>query len=76
MTEVEMTVLPTNTEVVVRPAETMLGALIRSGYLIRVGCKRGGCGICKVHVLAGEYTYERVVSDDVITEDDRAAGWC
>jgi hypothetical protein len=39
----ELTVLPTATVITTLPDETSIGALVRSGCLIRVGCKRGGC---------------------------------
>ena len=71
-----MTVLPTGTVITTLPDETIIGALVRSGYLIRVGCKRGGCGICKVHLLAGEVRYERPVAESVLSDDDRALGIC
>jgi 2Fe-2S iron-sulfur cluster protein len=41
-----------------------------------VGCKRGGCGICKVHLLAGEVRYERPVAESVLSDDDKALGIC
>lgn len=34
--------------------ETVLEASIRSNGKIKVGCKRGGCGICKIKVVDGE----------------------
>jgi ferredoxin len=71
-----MTVQPTGTVITTLPDETIIGALVRSGYLIRVGCKRGGCGICKVHLLAGEVRYERPVAESVLSDDDKALGIC
>ena len=72
----ELTVLPTNTVIETLPDETITAALIRSGYIIRVGCKRGGCGICKVHLLEGEVRYERPVAQSVLSDDDKALGIC
>jgi len=35
---------------------TILQAMELSGYsFIPIGCKGGGCGICKIRVLSGEY---------------------
>ena len=48
-----VTILPDGVEVVADDAETLLRALSRAGLRYRVGCKRGGCGICKVQLLAG-----------------------
>jgi ferredoxin len=63
-------------EVEARPGETVLAALVRAGYGHRVGCRRGGCGVCKVDVVAGSVRYPTVVADTVLTQDERAAGRC
>jgi len=37
-------------------AETILAAATRSGIrIIMVGCRNGGCGLCKIRILEGEY---------------------
>ena len=56
--------------------ETVLEGLYRNGYAFRVGCRRGGCGICKVDLVAGEVEYNRTVADTVLTDEERAAGTC
>jgi ferredoxin len=40
---------------------------------IPVGCRGGGCGVCKVHVLSGSYT-KRVMSREHVSEQDEAQG--
>ncbi len=36
--------------------ESLLSAAVRSGHpIIRVGCRTGGCGLCKVRILGGDY---------------------
>jgi ferredoxin len=32
----------------------ILDTAIRNGVKIKVGCKGGGCGICKIRILEGE----------------------
>jgi ferredoxin len=59
-----------------RPGETILDGLYRSGYAYRTGCRRGGCGICKVDLLNGEVTYNRTVAETVLTPQERAEGTC
>jgi len=59
-----------------RPGESVLAALVRSGYGHRVGCRRGGCGVCKVELVAGAVTYPTVVAATVLTDEERAAGRC
>lgn len=40
-----------------KDSETALNALARSGKRgIPVGCRGGGCGVCKVRVLSGAFT--------------------
>lgn len=34
--------------------ESLLDTAIRTRVKIKVGCKGGGCGFCKIHVLDGE----------------------
>lgn len=46
-------------------------ALGRKG--IPVGCRQGGCGVCKVQVLEGQYT-RRVMSRAHISAEEEAEG--
>lgn len=46
-------------------------ALGRKG--IPVGCRNGGCGVCKVAVVSGSYQ-SRVMSRDHVSEEDEACG--
>ncbi|MEY5099343.1 MAG: hypothetical protein RJA36_2062 [Pseudomonadota bacterium] len=46
-------------------------ALGRAG--IPVGCRNGGCGVCKVEVLSGQYV-ARVMSREHVSEADEACG--
>ena len=48
----------------------------RAGLRYRVGCKRGGCGICKVQLKLGEVRYERPIADSVLSDDERVEGIC
>ena len=36
-----------------REGETIMGSLSRHGFTYRIGCRRGGCGFCKVDLLSG-----------------------
>lgn len=40
---------------------------------IPVGCRGGGCGVCKVQITAGQYT-KRVMSRAHVSAEDEAAG--
>lgn len=53
-------------------AERILIAMERAGQNgIPVGCRGGGCGICRVRVLEGEYTTGKMSSVHVSAEDLR-----
>ena len=72
----EVTILPDGLRVNAAEAETVLKALSRAGLKYRVGCKRGGCGICKVQLVLGEVRYERPVAESVLSDDERVEGIC
>ncbi len=72
----EVTILPDGLQVTAAESETVLAALSRAGLRYRVGCKRGGCGVCKVQLVLGEVRYERPVADSVLSDDERVEGIC
>ncbi len=47
--------------------------LLRPGRDISVGCRGGGCGVCRVQVLSGDYLTRRM-SRAHVTEAEQAAG--
>jgi ferredoxin len=59
-----------------RSGEAILAALSRHGYAHTFGCRRGGCGVCKVELIRGEVDYPTQVSSDVLSENDRKSGTC
>src|SRR6202161_2601789 len=73
---VEITILPDQERVAARPDETLLAALSRAGLGYRIGCRRGGCGVCKLHLLLGEVRYERAIAESVLTDEERVEGIC
>jgi ferredoxin len=72
----DVTILPDGVHLTARADETLLRALGRAGLRYRVGCKRGGCGICKVQLLLGEVRYERPIATSVLSDDERVEGIC
>jgi ferredoxin len=72
----DVTVLPDEIHVTAQAEESLLRALARAGLRYRVGCKRGGCGICKVQLLLGEVRYERPIAASVLSDDERVQGIC
>jgi ferredoxin len=72
----DVTILPDGVHLTARAEETLLAALSRAGLRYRVGCKRGGCGVCKVQLLLGEVQYERPIAASVLSDDERVEGIC
>src|SRR3954464_2815479 len=70
----DVTILPDGVHLATLPDETLLRALGRVGLRYRVGCKRGGCGICKVQLLLGEVRYERPIAASGLAADERVEG--
>lgn len=51
-----ITIAGTDQSVTCRKDESLLAALARQGYSkVRVGCRNGGCGVCKIRVTEGEF---------------------
>jgi CDP-4-dehydro-6-deoxyglucose reductase len=66
----------TDVVIATRADEPILAALCRHGYAYRFGCRRGGCGMCKVTVLSGRIEYRVTVSAQILTSGDVQAGVC
>ena len=71
-----VTIHPTGEVIYLEPEETVLAGLYKAGYAYTVGCRRGGCGICKVDCREGGFTYNRPIAESVISEDERTDGTC
>jgi CDP-4-dehydro-6-deoxyglucose reductase len=72
----DVTVLPDGVRISAASGETVLAALGRAGLRYRIGCRRGGCGICKLHLVGGEVRYERPIAESVLSEDEKVEGIC
>lgn len=58
----------------VRPGESLLHAMERQGKrCIPVGCRGGGCGVCKVRVISGRFDFGAMSRRHVST-DERGQG--
>lgn len=54
--------------------ESVLHGMARLGKRgIPLGCRGGGCGVCKVEVVSGEFR-KQVMSRDHVSADDEAQG--
>lgn len=61
-------------EISVKANETILNASIRQAGGIFVGCKGGGCGMCKIKVISGK-TVDGISSKSVLPDEDHRAGY-
>jgi ferredoxin len=71
-----ITVLPEGTELVAAPGKSVLAAIHESGFGYRVGCRRGGCGVCKADLVDGQVEYRDQVAETVLSQRERATGTC
>jgi len=71
-----VTVHPSGEVIHLAPDETVLSGLYKAGYAYAVGCRRGGCAVCKVDCLSGQFNYDHPIADTVLTVDERADGTC
>ncbi|MDP3905917.1 2Fe-2S iron-sulfur cluster-binding protein [Novosphingobium sp.] len=54
--------------------ETLLNASVRSGKnIIPVGCRNGGCGMCKIEIVGGDYRTGKM-SRAHVTEQEEGQG--
>jgi ferredoxin len=71
-----VTIEPTGEVIWLEPEETVLSGLYQAGYAYTIGCRRGGCAICKVDTLAGTFSYNRPIADSVLSPEERDDGTC
>lgn len=71
-----VTIHPTGEHIWLESDETLLSGLYKAGYAYTIGCRRGGCAICKIDCLAGEFIYNRPIADSVISEAEHSDGTC
>lgn len=69
-------VLPSTERIRVKEGESILEALHAAGLAYRIGCRRGGCGVCKVDLSSGSVTYRKQIADTVMTPDEWADSTC
>src|SRR6476646_11126251 len=58
-----------------KPTETPLRAARHLFIPIPTGCQRGGCGMCKVKVVSGEFDQELVRSHEALSDEELANGF-
>lgn len=71
-----VTVHPSGEVIYLDPDETVLSGLYRAGYAYTVGCRRGGCAVCKVDCRSGQFHYDHPIAETVLAADERVQGTC
>jgi len=71
-----VTVHPSGEMIYLAPDETVLSGLYKAGYAYAIGGRRGGCAVCKVDCLSGQFNYDHPIADTVLTVQERADGTC
>ena len=71
-----VTVSPSGEAIYLDPGETVLSGLYKAGFAYAVGCRRGGCAVCKVDCQSGQFDYDHPIADSVLTAGERADGTC
>jgi ferredoxin len=69
-----ITLLPMGEMLLCAPEETVLAAILRSGGRVHYGCTGGGCGVCKMRLIAGHLDYGRY-SVGALSEEERQNGF-
>lgn len=70
----KITLRPDGYQVMCREGETVLSALLRSGFRVFYGCRGGGCGTCKMQLSSGSVNYG-LYSKAVLTDEEKAQGY-
>jgi ferredoxin len=71
-----VTVYPSGEAIFLDPGETVLSGLYKAGFAYAVGCRRGGCAVCKVDCRSGRFDYDHPIADSVLAAVERADGTC
>lgn len=76
MPRFSVTVLPAEVSVCAREGETILDAILRTGFSYRYACRRGGCTECKTELVSGEVTYNKPIANQILPDEERERGIC
>ena len=67
----QITIKDTGETYLCNETKHLLAGMVQLGKKgIPVGCRSGGCGVCKVQVLSGEYTSKKMSRDHVSVDEE------
>lgn len=68
-----VTLLPAQHVFACRPNENLLEAMRRSGVAgIPMGCRGGGCGVCRIQVREGQFSFKPMSRTHISEPQERA----
>lgn len=74
MNQYEVKILETGETVLCSPGQSVLDGIVKLGSKgIPMGCRGGGCGVCKVQICSGSYA-RKPMSRAHVTSQDELAG--
>ena len=58
-----------------RTDESLIEGLRRMGKRgVPIGCRNGGCSVCRIEIVSGRYAAHRKMSREYVSDEDLAAG--
>lgn len=69
-------VRPDGSPLAAREGESILETLYGAGLAYKTGCRRGGCGVCKVDLRSGAVEYRQKLAPQVMSEEELTDGTC
>jgi len=73
--EYRIEVMPGNESFLCRGDEYLIEEMVRTGCgPVHYGCYGGGCGVCKMQILSGEYVSDKRMSRAHVTEAEEKQG--
>jgi len=57
-----------------REGESITATLLRAGFMMRLACRGGGCGLCRVRVDSGRTVYSAAIADSALPVEERDKG--
>lgn len=68
-----ITITDTGEEYSCKETQHLLAGMMQLGKKgIPVGCRGGGCGVCKINVLSGKYESKKMSRDRVTEQEERS----
>lgn len=72
MVQYEVSILETGETVLCSAGQSVLDGIVKLGSKgIPTGCRGGGCGVCKVEIVSGQFSGKPMSRSHVTAQDER-----